>query len=93
VACIVANVRVLKAFIVIPLKIIEVDLYECRFTPDTCHILFQEHGFLTRVVFAECAEAVVFPDTIRMRQSLDYAGPISLILDGFIGHLSDAVEE
>jgi hypothetical protein len=62
-------------------------------TPDTGYIRVQEHGFLTREIFAEWAEVVLFPDTIRMCQSLDHAGSIFLILDGFASHLSDAMEE
>jgi hypothetical protein len=64
VAGIAANIRVPKPLIVIPRKTIEIDLYEYGYTPDTCRILFQEHGFLTREIFAEWAEAVVFPDMI-----------------------------
>jgi hypothetical protein len=64
VACIVANSRTLKPFIVMPCKTIEIDLYEYGFMSDTCHILFQEHGFLTCEIFAEWAEAVFFPDMI-----------------------------
>jgi hypothetical protein len=72
---------------------IEIDLYECGFSPDTCHIMFQERGFLTAELFAEWADAIFFPDVIHSRQSLGYAGPIFLILDGFAGHLSDTIEE
>jgi hypothetical protein len=91
VACIVANGRAPKPLIVIPRKTIEFELYECGFTPDRCHILFQENGFLTTELFAEWAEAIFFPDTIQTRQSLGYVGPIFLILDGFAGHFSDAL--
>jgi transposase len=60
IACNVANGCALKPVIVIPRKTIEIDLYECGFTPDTCHVVFQEHGFLTGELFAEWAEAVFF---------------------------------
>jgi hypothetical protein len=93
VACIIANSGAPKPLIVIPHKTVETDLYECEFTPDMHHILFQEHDLLTREIFAEWTEAVFFPDTIRMRQSLDYAGRIFLIPDGFAGHLSYVVED
>jgi hypothetical protein len=92
-AGIIANGRALKPLIIIPHNSVETDLYECEFTPDMHHILFQEHGLLTREIFAEWTEAVFFPDTIRMRQSLDYAGRLFLIPDGFAGHLSYVVEE
>jgi hypothetical protein len=93
VPCIVANGATLQPLIVIPRKPIEIELYECGFTPDRCYILFQENGFLTPELFAEWAEAIFFPDTIRTRQSLGYVGRTFLIRDGFAGHLSDAVEE
>jgi transposase len=93
IACIVASGRALKPLIVIPRKTIEIDLYECGFTPDTCHILFQENGFLTTDLFVEWAMTVFFPDTIQMRQSLGYEGPVFLVLDGFSGHIPDTIEE
>jgi hypothetical protein len=65
VACIVANGRALKLLTVVPGKTIEIELYKCALTPDRCHILFQENGFLTTELFAEWDVAVFFPYRFR----------------------------
>jgi hypothetical protein len=76
IACVLANCRALKPVIVIPRKTIEIDVYECGFTRDTCHVVVQEHGFLIAELCAEWAEAVFFTGVIQTRRSRAYGGLI-----------------
>jgi hypothetical protein len=93
VACISADGRSLTPLIVIPRKSIEVELFECGFTPDCCRIHSQPNGFLTAALFEEWFFTIYIPDTLEQRRRLGYAGLIFLILDGFSGHVTESIEE
>jgi hypothetical protein len=93
IACVAANDRSLKAYIVVPRKTLEVELYESGFPPDSCGVVHQENGFVTSQLFNDWLEKVLIPDAIIQRERFGWEGPIFLVLDGFSGHLTDLVDK
>jgi hypothetical protein len=93
IACISAAGRALKPVVVLPRKTAECEFFECGFTPDEVSLVWQENGFCTAKLFEEWCFTVFLPDVLEQRQRLGYAGFVFLILDGFSGHTTEAIEE
>jgi hypothetical protein len=69
------------------------DLYESSSPPESCRVVHQENGVVTSQLFEDSLENVLVLDVIAQRQRLGWEGSVFHILDGFSGHLTDAVEE
>jgi hypothetical protein len=88
-----ADARSLKPVLVMPQKRAEMELFEAVSTPEDCALLYQENGFRTAVLFERWCFEVFLPDTVERRRILGYESIILLILYGFTGHKTDAIED
>jgi hypothetical protein len=93
IVCIAANGPALKPFIVISRRFIETGLFRCGFTPDCHYIQSQLNGSLIATLCIESIFTIYFPDTLKHCERLAYAEIVFFILDGFSGHVTDAIEE
>jgi hypothetical protein len=93
IVCIAADRHSLTPMVIIPRKTVEIELYECGFVPDAYSFVWQENGFCIRLFFERWCFELFFPDTAEQRRRLGYTGLIFLILNGFSGHPSEAIED
>jgi hypothetical protein len=92
IAWIAADGHSLTPIVIVPQKTVKIKLYECGFVPNAYSFGWQENSFCTRLLFERWCIELFFPDTVEQRRRLGYMGLILLILDGFSGHRSDAIE-
>jgi hypothetical protein len=64
IACVAANGRSLKPYIVVPRKMLEVELHELDFPPESCCVVHQENGFVTSQLFNDWLKKVLILDEI-----------------------------
>jgi membrane-associated protease RseP (regulator of RpoE activity) len=68
IACVAANSRSLKPYIVVPGKIVKVELHELGFPPESCCVVHQENGFVTSQLFNDWLKKVLIPDVMIQRE-------------------------
>lgn len=74
-------------------KTADLELFEADFTRERCALRCQENGFCTAALFQQWCFDIFLPDTIESRPVLGYGGPVFLIMDGFTGHTTNAIED
>jgi hypothetical protein len=53
IACVAQKGHHLKPYVAVPLKTLEVELYELGFPLESCRIVHQENGFVTPQLFED----------------------------------------
>jgi hypothetical protein len=82
----------LKPLVIIARETVETELYENGLTPERVMCAKQENAFITRELFAQWANQVLFPYFAGARASLGYDGHGVVLLDGCSARVGDLIE-
>ena len=90
VSAIAADGTYLGPLLIIPRKTIEKEMLACGYRPENnYHIVSQESGFITSLIWDYWVEEIFIPEVQRRRQKYNYSGDVVLLLDGCSSHSTD----
>ena len=90
IAGIAADGSCLPSVIIIPRKTIEEEMLQVGYRPENgYHIVSQEAGFITSLIWDFWTETVFIPEVQRRRKQYGYSGEAVILLDGCSSHSTD----
>jgi hypothetical protein len=84
--CIGADGSALKPLLIMSTGSIIEDVEEAGFTADKVLFIYQNHGFMTKLIFKYWCKEIFFPEIKSRRTKFNYEGTTILLMDQFSGH-------